>query len=77
MSPKEYAADTHAAWYALCEVNGLYETNGDHEVLIAPGIMYEARTWTAEISVQLPLWNDIEERAELDYAIVTGIRFSW
>lgn len=77
LSPEQYAADTPGALYAVCELNGLYETNGDNELFVAPGLMYEAKTWTAELSVQVPVWQRIEHRAEVDYALIAGIRFSW
>jgi len=39
--------------------------------------MYEAKTWTLELSVQLAAWQDIDHRAELEYALIAGVRFSW
>lgn len=77
LSPREYSADTHGALYALCEVNGLYETNGDNELFLSPGLMYEAKTWTAELSIQLPTWQDIDHRAEANYVLVAGIRLAF
>lgn len=75
--PAEYTAETHGAFYAVMELNGLYETNGDHEILLSPGLMYEAATWTAELSVQLPALQEISHRAEMDFAVVAGVRFAW
>jgi hypothetical protein len=77
LAPREYTAETRGAWYLVAEVNGLYETNGDHELLVSPGIMYEARTWTAELSVQLPAWQEIDHRAETEFVLIAGVRFSW
>jgi len=77
LSPKAYTAETHGALYAVCELNGFYETNGDNELFVAPGLMYEAKTWTAELSVQLPTWQDVEHRADVEFALVAGVRFSW
>lgn len=77
LSPRQYTAETRGAWYALLELNGLYETNGDHEIFVSPGIMYEARRWTAELSVQIPVLRGIDHRAETQYALVAGLRFSW
>ncbi len=77
LSPEQYTAETPGALYAVCELNGLYETNGDNELFLSPGIMYEAKTWTAELSVQIPVWQRIDQRAEADYALVAGLRFSW
>lgn len=75
LSPAEFGADTHAAWYVVAELNGRYESNGDHELLLAPGVMYEARRWTAELSVQLPALRELDHRPEVDYALVVGIRY--
>ncbi|MBK8914962.1 MAG: hypothetical protein IPM64_10250 [Phycisphaerales bacterium] len=75
--PVEYAADTPGALYAVCELNGVYETNGDNELLIAPGIMWEAATWALEVSAQAPAWRGISNRAETDYSVVIGLRLTF
>jgi hypothetical protein len=77
ISPAEYSAGTHGALYGVIELNGYYETNGDHELFIAPGIMYEAAKWTAELSIPLPAWQAIDDRAETDFTVVAGVRFSF
>lgn len=77
LHPARYSTDTHGAFYAVIEVNGTYETNGDHELFIAPGLMYEAAKWTAELSVQAPVWERVDHRAEYEFAIVAGLRFSF
>lgn len=74
LSPEEYDEDTHGAWYAMAEFNSAYETNGDWQVRFAPGIMYEARNWVIEASVQLPVYEDLDHRPELDIAIGLGFR---
>jgi hypothetical protein len=65
------------AWYAVAELNGTYETNGDNELLLSPGLMYEASTWTLELSLQLPAWRDVSNRPETEYALVVGLRFAF
>lgn len=74
LSPAQYAADTHGAWFAMAEVNGTYETNGDTELLLAPGIMYEARNWVFEAMVQFPIHEDIDHRPEREFALGLGFR---
>lgn len=74
--PETYSESTPGALYGVIELNGAYETNGDHELMISPGLMFEAPTWTIELSVQLPAWSDIDHRAEERYAIIAGVRFS-
>lgn len=76
LAPARYGPDTHAAWYAVLELNGHYETNGDHQVLIGPGLMYEARLWTWELSVQLPMVQELDHRPDMRFALVSGVRFS-
>ncbi|GMV25611.1 MAG: hypothetical protein AMXMBFR58_16420 [Phycisphaerae bacterium] len=74
IAPAQYTADSTGAWYVTAEMNGLYETGGDTELRFAPGLMYEGRTFGFEIMAQLPLWHDLDERAELDLSIGVGIR---
>jgi hypothetical protein len=74
ISPAEYAPETLGAWYALIELNGVYETNGDNELSLTPGIMYEARTWTIEAGVRIPVWNDLDRRPETRFEVIAGLR---
>lgn len=73
-APAQYAADTHGSLYVLVELNGLQETNGDGEIFLAPGIMYEARSWAAEFSLGVPVWQRLDERPEADFIIRLGLR---
>lgn len=73
--PADYSSESTGAWYLTAEVNSLYETNGDLEARFSPGIMYEGRVWGFEAMAQLPLWNDLEERPELDWAVGVGLRY--
>jgi len=75
--PKQYTAATPGGLYALIELNGVSETNGDNELLVSPGLMYEAAKWTLELSFQTPAWEDVDHRATVDYALVAGLRFSF
>jgi len=76
LAPAEYSADTSGAWYAIAQLDGAYETNGDNELLLSPGIMYEATTWALEFSVQFPVWEALDHRPETDYVLQTGFRLS-
>ena len=68
-------ADTsEGAWYALVEMNGTYETDGDNEILIAPGIMFEGGRFGLEFGVQLPAWQRIEHRPKTDFNFTVGLR---
>lgn len=37
--------------------------------------MYEGRRFGFEVMAQFPLWNELDERAELDLGIGMGVRF--
>jgi len=76
-APDEYTAQTTGAWYATIEVNGLYETHGDYELLWAPGIMYEGRLFALEFMAQFPLYQDVHDRPELDFRVGVGVRFAF
>lgn len=73
--PERYSSTTTGAWYVTIELNGLYETNGDHEIRWSPGIMYEGREFAFELMAQMPLWRDLSERPELDFGVGFGFRF--
>lgn len=74
VDPAAYSADTHAATYLTLEFNGLYETNGDNEALLGPGILYEARTHALEATVGFPVLQDVDERPETDLVVTVGFR---
>ncbi|TVQ30531.1 MAG: hypothetical protein EA376_12880 [Phycisphaeraceae bacterium] len=75
VSPADYADSSDAAIYAVLEMNGLYETNGDHEVFLAPGVLFEGRRFAAEASLQLPAIQKLDRRPETRFAITIGVRF--
>jgi hypothetical protein len=73
--PAEFSAGSRGALYAVLESNGVYETNSDDELLIAPGVLFEASHFALEASIQLPLWQDLEDRPETDFTVTIGARF--
>lgn len=73
--PERFQSDSRGAWYVTMEMNGITETNGDTELRFAPGVMYEGREFAFELMTQFPLWNNLEERAELDWGAGFGFRF--
>lgn len=74
LAPAKYSAETHGSWYAMVELTGLYETNGDNELFVAPGIMYEAREYAVEASVQLPVFADLDHRPKRCPIVTVGFR---
>lgn len=74
LDPAEYSAETTAATYFTLELNGLYETNGDNEVLLGPGILYEARTFAVEATIGFPIVQDVDHRPSTDLMVALGFR---
>lgn len=74
IAPAAYQSDTHGSWYAMVDCNAAFETNGDNEVLLAPGIMYEARNWVFEAAIRFPIYDDLAKRPETDFTIGLGFR---
>ncbi len=75
LSPAEYGADFVASTYAVVELNGTYETNGDTEIFISPGLLYEAPRFALELSVSIPAFQDVDHRPEPEYSVAIGVRF--
>ena len=66
-----------AATYLTLEAIGTREDNGDTELAIAPGLLYEAPNFAAELSFALPTNSDVTDRPESDGALLFGLRFLW
>ncbi|MBX3368400.1 MAG: transporter [Phycisphaeraceae bacterium] len=75
LAPGAWTATSSAALYAVLELNGLYETSGDNEILLSPGLLYEARTWAGEIGARIPILEDVNDRPEMDWGMTIGVRF--
>ena len=75
ITPAEFSMQSNDAWYVMAELNGVYETNGDIEFLFAPGIMYEARKFVFEASVQVPVFEDVDNRLRKEWSIGIGFRY--
>lgn len=75
LSPEEYTAETTASTYAVVELNTVYETDGETQMFISPGILYEARRFALEAGVQIPVWQDLDRRPESRYGVTFGMRF--
>lgn len=74
LDPPEYSPETTAATYLTLELNGLYETGGDNEVLLGPGILYEARGYALEATVGFPVITDVRDRPEREVVVTFGFR---
>jgi hypothetical protein len=74
IAPSEYGEDFAASWYAVLELNMLYETNGDSEAFIAPGLLYEAPRFAVEATVQVPIAQDLHSRPDRGLVVTLGLR---
>lgn len=74
LSPETYASSQPTALFGSVELNGFYETNGDHELFLSPGIQYVTTRWIIEATVQIPVWQDLSHRAERDFIVGMGFR---
>ncbi|TVQ62042.1 MAG: hypothetical protein EA378_06140 [Phycisphaerales bacterium] len=72
--PERYTGEEAGAAYIVLEHNGVYETNGDVESLISPGLLWEASNWAGEISVRLPLIQEVDHRPERAWGVGFGVR---
>lgn len=74
INPEQYTADTTGATYLQMELLSHAETNGDTEISIAPGLLYEGQRFAAEASLLLPVHADTSERPSRRASFVVGIR---
>lgn len=72
--PARYTRANQNAINALIELNGTYDTSGDNELFLSPGIQYVTTRWIIEATVQIPVWQDIDGRAETDFIVGFGAR---
>lgn len=75
LSPEAWGPETDVSMYAIVELNGLFETGGDAEVMLAPGFLWEASGWAWEVGVQVPVMQDVEHRFEREWSVRGGLRF--
>jgi len=69
VQPASFAGDDSTALFAVLEINGLYETNGDNETLLSPGVQYVTSDWTIEATFQFPIVQDVARRMQTEYAM--------
>ncbi len=75
IAPERWSADTTASWYTVLELNGNAWENGDHQLMITPGLLYEARSWAAEIGIHLPLTETMHDRPAEEFGLTAGVRY--
>lgn len=76
--PATYEAGQIVSLDTVAELNGLYRTDGSHEVYLAPGLQLSGDGWALETSIQLPVVREVDDdRPENDFRFVFGVRFHW
>ena len=75
LTPSEYTTESTDALYAVLEFNSYYDMGGEYELFISPGLLYEARQFALEVSVQLPIAHELQRRPEIDFTITAGFRW--
>ena len=75
ISPASFGSGDEHAWYATLELNGVSETGGDHEILISPGVLYEARRFAVEAAIRLPVYQQLNNRPQREVGLAIGIRW--
>ncbi len=74
MNPVNWGSGRVASTYATVELSGYREGNGDSELLLAPGILYEAPTWAGFLTLQIPALDSLDHRPERGPTLTAGIR---
>jgi hypothetical protein len=73
--PDEFTSERNAGTYLQLELNGLYETNGDIELMLGGGILYEAPRYAIEATVAVPVHGYVRQRQETDVVFTVGFRY--
>lgn len=73
--PARFDANSHGAWYLTIDSELYHERNGDTELLLSPGVLYEGTRWAAELGLRLPAYQRVDERAEVEFGVYAGLRF--
>ncbi|MFM2164180.1 MAG: hypothetical protein RL325_617 [Planctomycetota bacterium] len=72
--PEAYGEERVAAWYLTVELNSVWTTGGEHEVLLSPGLLIEAPTYAVELGFGVPVSQDAVHAPELDFMLLAGLR---
>lgn len=75
LAPEEFTEEHVGAWYATVELLSTAETNGDFELTLAPGILFEAPRFAFELTVGFPIVDDVQYRPSSSFTGSIGLRF--
>ena len=74
LTPEVYTSEDTTAIFGSIELNGSYETNSDQEIFLSPGISYRKTHWAIEATVQIPIYQKLDNRMERDYVFGIGFK---
>jgi hypothetical protein len=74
IAPEEFTVEHRGAWYVTAEAVGTAETNGDVELMLMPGILYEGPRLVFELTVGVPIVQDLRHRPEASFTASIGVR---
>jgi hypothetical protein len=74
LSPEEYTEVHEPALYVLGEFLGEWEMDGQYELFLAPGLLWEAQRAALEISVRIPVAQQVSNRPESAWTVSFGVR---
>jgi hypothetical protein len=74
IAPEEFTVEHRGAWYLTAEAIGTAETNGDVELMLMPGILYEGPRLVLELTVGVPIVQDVRHRPEASFTASIGVR---
>lgn len=75
LAPAEYGHEHREAWYFETEMQGIYETDGSAQWSMGPGLLMEGTRFAFEFAVQLPLWENSNDRGNSSFMAMFGLRF--
>lgn len=74
LSPEEYTEVHEPALYVVGEFLGEWEMDGQYELFLAPGLLWEAQRAALEVSVRIPVAQQVTNRPESAWAVSFGVR---
>jgi hypothetical protein len=74
LSPEEYTEVHEPALYVVGEFLGEWEMDGQYELFLAPGLLWEAQRAALEISVRIPVAQQVSNRPKSAWAVSFGVR---
>jgi len=72
--PEAYGEERVAAWYLTFELNSVWTTGDNHEILVSPGLLIEAPTYAIELGVGIPLSMEVDPAPQVEFAFLAGVR---